>query len=211
MNHRTLTMTNLLNLTHTTRLSVPSSTSPHCRPDTTVPHRLRYIRPELHDATATDAKGRNALHRARDHPAGFRLATLVTDLGIYRPVPHYSRSDYAAGAYRHRPLCAADRNSGFGWAVFTARSRPGRSCRSRRAHCRGDLLQPLAPSISAIATRLRDRSAPRSVELWGRSVVAGATEPPTVPGIGFELKKRGLRDAFEALLVMSRPSVSEVQ
>jgi hypothetical protein len=30
-------------------------------------------------------------------------------------------------------------------------------------------------------------------------VVAGATEPPTVPGIGFELK-RSLRDTFEALL-----------
>jgi hypothetical protein len=30
-------------------------------------------------------------------------------------------------------------------------------------------------------------------------VVVGATEPPTVPGIGFELK-RSLRDTFEALL-----------
>jgi hypothetical protein len=30
-------------------------------------------------------------------------------------------------------------------------------------------------------------------------VVAGATEPPTVPGIGFELK-RSLRNTFEALL-----------
>jgi L-alanine-DL-glutamate epimerase-like enolase superfamily enzyme len=40
-------------------------------------------------------------------------------------------------------------------------------------------------------------------------VVAGATEPPTVPGIGFELK-RSLRDTFEALLG-DEPSVSEVQ
>ena len=30
-------------------------------------------------------------------------------------------------------------------------------------------------------------------------VVVGATEPPTVPGIGFELK-RSLRHTFEALL-----------
>jgi hypothetical protein len=29
-------------------------------------------------------------------------------------------------------------------------------------------------------------------------VIAGATEPPAVPGIGFELK-RSLRDTFEAL------------
>ena len=132
------------------------SPSPHCRPDTTVPHdsgtSVRNYMMQQHPTPKA------ATPYIEPEIIPCRLATLAADLGIYRPVPHYSRSDYAAGAYRHRPLCAADRNSGFGWAVFTARSRPGRSYRSRRAHWRGDLLQPLAPSISAIATRLRDRS-----------------------------------------------------
>jgi hypothetical protein len=49
--------------------------------------------PGLHDATATDGKGRNARHRAGDHPAGCRLAKLVANLGIHRAAPHYSHSD----------------------------------------------------------------------------------------------------------------------
>jgi hypothetical protein len=104
----------------------------------------------LRDATATDAKGPNARHRAGDNPAGCRLAKLVANLGIHRPTPHYSHSGYTGGSPRHCPLCAAGRDSGSRWTGVAARSRPGRSCRSGRAHWQGDLLQPIAPSISAI-------------------------------------------------------------
>ena len=48
----------------------------------------------LHDATATDAKGRTTRHRAGDNPAGCRLAKLIANLGIRRPTPHYPYSDY---------------------------------------------------------------------------------------------------------------------
>jgi hypothetical protein len=72
----------------------------------------------------------------------------------HRPAPHDSHSDCAAGTRQHRPLGAAGRNSGSGWAGVAARSRPDRRCRSWRAHWR-DLLQPLAASISAIAPRLQ--------------------------------------------------------
>ena len=133
--------------------------------DRTPPSHMTPVHPSgFRDATATDAKGRNALHRAGDHPAGCRLATLVANLGIHRPAPHYSHSDYAAGARRHRPLCAADRNPGSGWAGVAARSRLGRRCSSGCAHWRGDLLQPLAPSKSAIAPRPTG-SVPRQVVL----------------------------------------------
>jgi hypothetical protein len=117
----------------------------------------------LHDATATDAKGRNTRHRAGDNPAGCRLAKLIANLGIRRPTPHYSYSDYAGGSPRHCPLCAAGRDSGSRWAGVAARSRPGRSCRSGCAHWREDLFQPIAPSISEIMPELRDRSRTSSV------------------------------------------------
>ena len=113
------------------------------------------IHPGLRDATATDVEGRNAQHRAGDHPAGCQLATLVANLGIHRPAPDYSYSDYAAGAVRHRPFCASDRNPGSGWAGVAARSCAGWRCSSGRADWRGNLLQPLAASISAIAPRLQ--------------------------------------------------------
>jgi hypothetical protein len=108
------------------------------------------LRSGLHDATATDAKGRNTRHRAGDNPAGCRLAKFIANLGIRRPTPHYSYSDYAGGSPRHCPLCAAGRDSGSRWAGVAARSRPGRSCRSGCAHWREDLFQPMAPSISEI-------------------------------------------------------------
>jgi hypothetical protein len=75
-------------------------------------------------------------------------------------VADYSHPDYAAGARRHRPLCDADRNSCFGWDGIAARSRPGRHCHTGCAHCRGDHLQPLAPSVSAIIDRLSDQHLP---------------------------------------------------
>jgi hypothetical protein len=126
-------------------------------------HMSAVLHSGLHDATATDAKGRTTRHRAGDNPAGCRLAKLIANLGIRRPTPHYSYSDYAGGSPRHCPLCAAGRDSGSRWAGVAARSRPGRSCRSGCAHWREDLFQPIAPSISEIMPELRDRSRTSSV------------------------------------------------
>jgi hypothetical protein len=121
--------------------------------------------------------GRNALHRAGDHPAGCRrLATRVADLGLHRPVPHYSHSDYAAGVPRRRTFCASGRNPGSGWADVAARSRPGRRCSSGRADCRGDLLQPLAPSNSALAPRPLGIGPERARRTGGGRACAGALQ-----------------------------------
>jgi len=136
-------------------------TPPHCRPDATS-HMTPVHSPGSRDATATNAKGQDALHRAGDHPAECWLATHLADLGIHRSAPQYSHQDYAAGARRHRAFGAAHRNSGVGGDGVAGRSCARRGCDRGRAHRRGDPLQPLAPSVSAIEGAQRTRADCRS-------------------------------------------------